>query len=85
MIFASKYRMKEYIKKHVIAIIFAIAGSIGGFLYWKFIGCASGTCIIKSVWYIATLYGLVLGWVTGGLAEDLVSKFRRTKKYEREV
>ena len=77
--------MKEFIRKHIVSIIFAVAGSIGGFLYWKFVGCTSGTCIIKSVWYFSTLYGLVLGWVTGGLAEDIILKFKKTKKYEREV
>jgi len=72
--------MKEFIRKHIVVIIFSIAGSIGGFLYWKFVGCLSGTCIIKSVWYLSTLYGLVLGWVVGGLAEDIILRFRKTKK-----
>ncbi len=72
--------MKEFFRKHVVSVIFAAAGSVAGFLYWKFVGCLSGTCIIKSVWYFSTLYGLVLGWVLGGLAEDLILKFRKTKK-----
>jgi hypothetical protein len=72
--------MKEFIRKHIIAIIFSVAGSAAGFLYWKFIGCTSGTCMIKSVWYLTTLYGLVLGWVIGGLAEDLIEKIKKTKK-----
>jgi hypothetical protein len=71
--------MKEFIKKHFVTISFAVAGSIGGFLYWRFVGCESGTCIIKSVWYLTTLYGLVLGWVIGGLAEDLIVKFKKQK------
>jgi hypothetical protein len=72
--------MKEFIRKHIISVIFALAGTIAGFLYWRFVGCASGTCIIKSVWYLSTLYGLVLGWVIGGLAGDLIHKFRKPKK-----
>lgn len=72
--------MKEFIRKHIISIIFAVAGSAAGLLYWKFVGCASGTCIIKSVWYLSTLYGLVLGWILGGLAEDLILKFRKPKR-----
>jgi hypothetical protein len=79
MNFASKYHMKEFIRKNIIEIIFSIAGAAGGFLYWKFVGCASGTCFIKSVWYMSTLYGLVLGWVTGGLAKDIILKLRKTK------
>jgi hypothetical protein len=71
--------MKIFIRKHIAAIIFSIAGSAGGFLYWKFIGCSSGTCPIKSVWYLTTLYGLVLGWVLGSLLEDLIVKFAAKK------
>jgi hypothetical protein len=71
--------MKIFIRKHIIGIIFSVAGSAGGFLYWKFIGCSSGTCPIKSVWYLTTLYGLVLGWVLGSLAEDLIAKITAKK------
>jgi len=76
--------MKEFIRKHIASIIFSVAGSAGGFLYWRFVGCISGTCIIKSVWYLSTIYGLVLGWVTGGLLEDIILKLKK-KKYEGEV
>jgi hypothetical protein len=79
MNFAPKYLMKEFIRKHIVSIIFSVAGSTGGFLYWRFVGCVSGTCIIKSVWYLSTLYGLVLGWVTGGLTEDIILKFKKSK------
>ena len=85
MVFVRYCHMKEFIRKHIISVIFSVAGAIGGFLYWKFVGCVSGTCIIKSVWYLSTLYGLILGWVTGGLAEDIILKFKKSKKHEREV
>jgi hypothetical protein len=71
--------MKEFIRKHIIAIILSVAGAIGGFMYWRFIGCTSGTCMIKSVWYLSTLYGLLLGWVLGGLAEDLILRFKKSR------
>jgi len=71
--------MERFIRKHIVAILFSVAGSIGGFLYWKFVGCASGTCIIKSVWYLSTLYGLVFGWVIGGLAEEVILKLKKQK------
>jgi len=38
-----------------------ILGSIAGYLYWNFVGCANGTCMITSVWYRRTLYGALLG------------------------
>ncbi len=77
--------MKEFIRKHIVAIIFSVAGSAGGFLYWKFIGCTTGTCPIKSVWYLSTLWGMAFGWITGSLAEDLILKFKKREKYEKEI
>ena len=31
---------------------------------------------------MSTLYGLVLGYVTGGLIEEIVIKIKNRKKYE---
>ena len=82
MKFASKYFMKDFIRKHLIEIIFSVAGATGGFLYWKFIGCLSGTCIIKSVWYLSTIYGVIFGWLIGSLGKDLVLSLKKEKKYD---
>jgi hypothetical protein len=40
----------------------AIGGTIG-FLYYYFIGCASGTCPITSNPYASVLYGAVMGGI----------------------
>jgi hypothetical protein len=74
--------MKDSVKKHIPVFITSAIGALGGFLYWKFIGCNSGTCVIKSVWYLSTLYGLFLGWVLGSLSVDLVKSFKKQKNYE---
>ena len=71
--------MKEFIKKNILLIIFALAGAIAGFLYWKYVGCLSGTCPIKSVWYLSTLYGGLLGFLAGSLTKDVVIRFRKKK------
>ncbi len=36
-------------------------GALGGFLYWKYVGCISGTCAIWSNPTRATLYGALMG------------------------
>ena len=66
--------MKEFIKKHITKIIGILVGGIGGFSYYYFIGCASGTCPITSNPYISVIYGAVLGY----LFSDIFKK----KKHE---
>ena len=68
--------MQSFIKKHLFIIIFTLAGAIGGFLYWKFVGCLSGTCPIKSVWYLSTIWGLALGYLTGSIIKDMIIKYK---------
>lgn len=38
-----------------------ILGAMSGYLYWKFVGCSSGTCTITSRPLNSTLYGAVMG------------------------
>lgn len=40
-----------------------IVGSFGGFLYYYFIGCTSGSCPITSNPYASILYGALFGGV----------------------
>jgi len=73
--------IKEIIKSKRIQIIFLLAGAVGGFLYWRFVGCNSGTCAIKSVWYWSTLWGAAVGYLVGDFIGDFVEK-RKIKKGE---
>jgi hypothetical protein len=74
--------MKDFIRKHHFIILFTIAGAIGGFLYWKFIGCQSGTCPIKSRWYLSTLWGSAFVYLSGSIIKDIIIKLRENKKDE---
>ena len=49
------------ILKHRLTILGLIAGAIGGYLYYHFVGCADGSCAITSKPFNSTLYGAVLG------------------------
>jgi hypothetical protein len=42
-----------------------VVGAAGGFAYYYFIGCASGTCPITSNPYVSTAYGALVGAVIG--------------------
>lgn len=61
-------------KNLALKIVFALVGGLGGFLYWKFVGCNSGTCPIQSVWYFSTLWGLTMGYLIGDLLGSLIWK-----------
>ncbi len=45
--------------------LFALAGGLGGFAYYYFIGCTSGTCPITSNPYVSMGYGALIGIVGG--------------------
>jgi hypothetical protein len=51
----------KYLSKHKITIIGLILGALGGYLYYHFIGCVSGTCAITSKPLNSTLYGALMG------------------------
>ena len=51
----------HFIKKHFLTIIGILIGSLGGYAYYFFVGCASGTCAITSNPLNSTLYGAMMG------------------------
>jgi ABC-type branched-subunit amino acid transport system permease subunit len=60
--------MQNFISKYRYYIIGAILGGIAGLLYWRFVGCASGSCPITSKWYNSTIYGMFMGILLGSSA-----------------
>lgn len=49
------------ILKYRLTIFGLIAGAIGGYLYYYYVGCIDGSCVITSKPFNSTLYGAVLG------------------------
>lgn len=66
--------MKTFLKKNILTIIGIPLGALAGFLYWKFVGCNSGTCAITSNPMNSTLYGAVMG----GLLLSIFQKNNKT-------
>jgi hypothetical protein len=53
--------IKNFLSKYKLTIIGVFVGALGGYLYYHFIGCNSGTCAITSKPLNSTLYGALMG------------------------
>ncbi|MCA0333907.1 MAG: DUF6132 family protein [Bacteroidetes bacterium] len=51
----------SFVLKYKFALLGIILGAIGGYAYYYFIGCSTGTCPITSNPIISTGYGALLG------------------------
>lgn len=67
--------MKKWILTNKLYWIGAIVGAVAGFLYWKYVGCLTGTCAITSNPVRSTVYFAVMGALFFGL-------FKRSYKKE---
>jgi hypothetical protein len=58
-------QLRNYINDSVWSrrILFALIGACGGYAYYHFIGCASGSCPITGNPYVITIYGAGIGFV----------------------
>ena len=52
-------------KTMVGVLVGAAIGGVLGFLYYRFVGCSTGSCPLTSNPYASTLYGIVLGALIG--------------------
>ncbi|MBK7873180.1 MAG: hypothetical protein IPJ74_22165 [Saprospiraceae bacterium] len=67
--------IKNILLKYRLELIGIALGAIGGWAYWYYIGCMSGTCMITSKPLNSTLYGALMGML-------LLSIFKKEKKSE---
>jgi hypothetical protein len=59
--------MNQWIYNNKLYFLGALAGAIAGFLYWKYVGCLSGTCSITSRPINSTLYFALMGALLFGM------------------
>ena len=55
--------MKKFVKNNLLTILGVVVGATAGFFYWKFVGCASGSCAITSRPLNSSVYGAVMGGI----------------------
>lgn len=61
--------MKKIIVKKMPSIIGVLIGGILGFLYYKFVGCRTGTCPITSNPWMSIVYGAIMGYLVISMFE----------------
>jgi hypothetical protein len=57
----------KFINDNRLYILGATAGAMGGYFYWKIIGCSTGTCMITSSPVRSTLYFALMGALLFGI------------------
>lgn len=67
-------KIKHYIKSNWLTLIGIFVGAIAGYLYWYNVGCATGTCLIKSSPYLMIIYGSLIGSVLFSLFQKVGDK-----------
>lgn len=70
--------MKQFIQRYGKILLGVSLGALGGFLYWRFVGCSSGSCPITSSPYISTIWGALMGGI-------LFSSFKTDQKKQNQV
>ncbi len=53
--------VKCFFKRYGLTLLGVISGALGGFLYWYYVGCVSGTCPITASPLNSTLWGMLMG------------------------
>lgn len=59
--------MNNWIQKNKLSLLGVAVGALSGYLYWNYIGCTSGTCMITSKPINSTLYGALMGYLLFGI------------------
>ena len=68
--------MKKLVGNKVI-MLGIILGGVGGYWYWKEIGCVTGTCPLKSQWQTMVPYGMFMGYVVSDFIQSYLKRFER--------
>mgnify|MGYP007080181159 CR=1 FL=1 len=67
----------NFIKSNILVIIGILGGTIGGYTYYHFVGCTSGTCSITSNPLNSTLYGALMGGLLFNLFQTNKSETKK--------
>lgn len=64
----------QFISKNKLVFLGIAIGALAGYLYWKYVGCLSGSCAITSNPLNSTLYGSAMGGLLFSLIKSQPKK-----------
>ena len=59
--------MKKFLNKNWLYLVGAFVGAIAGYIYYKQVGCSTGTCMITSKPLNSTVYFAIMGALVFGM------------------
>ncbi len=76
---AIKAWMQQKLRTHYPILIGVALGMSGGYLYYHYIGCSSGSCPLTSNPWMSMLWGALMGYLLG---DTFLSKTKKSKQNE---
>ncbi len=70
-------KIKQFWKKNRFSILGFAVGMLGGYLYWYYVGCLSGTCPLKKTWYYDAFLGGLIGLLIADIIVSIINKQKR--------
>lgn len=62
------------LSKYRVLLIGMAVGAVAGWLYWKYVGCVTGSCPITSQPVNSSVYGAVMGALVGDMFRNKENK-----------
>ncbi len=59
--------LKAFFRKYWPVLLGVAVGAIAGYLYWRYVGCTTGSCPITSSPVNSSLWGAVMGGLLGSI------------------
>lgn len=61
--------LKVLFKKYWPVLLGIAVGAVAGYLYWRYVGCTTGSCPITSSPVNSSLWGAVMGGLLGNIMQ----------------
>ncbi|MCD8091563.1 MAG: DUF6132 family protein [Bacteroides sp.] len=63
--------LKAFFRKYWPVLLGVAVGAIAGYLYWRYVGCTTGSCPITSSPVNSSLWGAVMGGLLGSILQPV--------------